>query len=160
MSLKKSEIDSLLTSLKPNDTICWANTRNYCYNWHINHNQPQDQIVIFGFTPSPDLHPATLSTSDPVSTTDLLYLMRLCQYENEYVQKFKKLKKLNQHVQVKSFADNQMETSRYIDFRQQSMHPEVNDVVDKNKLMDLRSQIDSQTGLIMGSSGKLTAASS
>jgi hypothetical protein len=81
------KIDSMVAELKENDTLCWTNSRNYQYNWHAE-DEISETLVFFGFTVSNNAPERT-------SLTDLLYLMRLSQYENEHSAKVGKLKLLS-----------------------------------------------------------------
>ena len=68
----------------------------------------------------------------PENSTDLLYLLRLCQYENEH-----RVRKLN----MKGYAESKsLELSggqSLLSFKEEKTHPDVPAFIEQNNLVDL-----------------------
>lgn len=107
----QSKIQDLLNQLKPNDTLVWSNPAgNYKLKNNINIEENENivqEIKSFAFTPEHSLSGSFLKQShlaglNPVkdngdedfSTSDIIYLMKLCQYENEWSTKINKMQRL------------------------------------------------------------------
>mmetsp|Transcript_20018 Transcript_20018/g.30796 ORF Transcript_20018/g.30796 Transcript_20018/m.30796 type:complete len:83 (+) Transcript_20018:1243-1491(+) len=73
--------------------------------------QAQEHIEFFGFTDKVD---SSFEDREQFSITDALYLMRLCQFENDYARKISRLNVLQQ---------KRGDGARFVDFKEAAIHP-------------------------------------
>ena len=104
------------------------------------------------FAPSySGLHSGNLANSDQFdfSTLDLLYLMKLCQYENSSYSKIIKLNIAASAQRIRNIGSSSSQTGpmNLVQFHNDFTHPQLAPTIAQNNLFDLQRQIDRQRGL-------------
>lgn len=152
--LNKSELQSSFQKLQMNDTLVWANINGQELQLqpnpnakkeldpfsHLNKQKEETDITHFGFTVVDKRQ--EFGEDLNLSTLDLVYLLKLCQFENE-------ARKINRLGLLGKKASSRPDGMKYVEHYSQNLHPQVPEIVANNSLFDLQFQLDRQVGYDM-----------